>query len=119
MIKRLITRCPLLIVVCAFALGPATAVAATTPTARFTYSPASPVVGQSVTLDGASSSCPDAPCTYEWSDDGSPHGPSRHSGHSETDKHCSYTFHEAATKYIRLTVTDATGQTSTTSTTSS
>jgi hypothetical protein len=47
------------------------------PTASFTYSPASPVTGSSVTFDGSASTCPDAPCSYSWSDDGSPTSPAR------------------------------------------
>ena len=42
------------------------------PTAAFTYSPVAPQAGQPVTFSGASSTCPDSPCTYQWSDDGGP-----------------------------------------------
>ena len=40
------------------------------PTAGFTYSPTGPVVGQAVTFNGSTSTCPDGPCAYEWSGGG-------------------------------------------------
>ncbi len=83
------------------------------PTASFTYSPTSPVAGQPVTLDGTSSTCPDGPCTYAWSDDGSttrPIPPLWPLGSGQT---LQYTFASAGTKYVRLVVTDVTGQTAT------
>ena len=83
------------------------------PTASFTYSPASPVTGQSVTFDGASSTCPDGPCTYEWSDDGSTTRPIPPLWPLGSGQILQFTFSEAATKYVRLVVTDATGQTAT------
>jgi hypothetical protein len=85
----------------------------TPPTASFTYSPTAPVLGQSVTFDGASSTCPSAPCTYEWSDDGGvtrPIPPLWPLGSGQT---LSFTFEEVGTKYVRLVVTDAAGQTAT------
>ena len=88
-------------------------VSALPPTASFTYSPASPVAGQPVTFDGTRSTCPDGPCSYEWSDDGSitrPIPPLWPLGSGQT---LQFTFSEAATKYVRLVVTDATGQTAT------
>ena len=80
------------------------------PTASFSYTPTSPVAGQPVTLDGTSSTCPDGPCTYNWSDDGSttrPIPPLWPLGSGQT---LLYTFSGAGTKYVRLVVTDATGQ---------
>ncbi len=90
-----------------------TATAATPPTARFTYSPAAPGVGQPVTFDGTGSSCPGAPCTYSWSDDGSPTRPSTPLWPLGSGATLQFTFHEAATKYVRLMITDASGQTAT------
>jgi hypothetical protein len=87
--------------------------APTPPTASFTYSPTSPVTGQPVLFNGSSSSCPDGPCTYEWSDDGGttrPIPPLWPLGGGQT---LSFTFSEAGTKYVRLVVTDASGQTAT------
>ncbi len=96
---------------CIAILGVATAAtAATPPTARFTYSPTAPIVGQPVTFDGTSSSCPDAPCTYSWSDDGSPTRPPAPLWPLGSGATLQFTFHEAATKYVRLVVTDASGQ---------
>jgi hypothetical protein len=118
---KLLIRC-LLVVACAVALtaldtsGTTTAVSAVTaapPTASFTYTPASPVTGQPVTFNGTSSSCPDSPCTYEWSDDGSttrPIPPLWPLGSGQT---LQFTFHEADTKYVRLVVTDAADRTAT------
>ncbi len=83
------------------------------PTASFTYSPASPVTGQPVTFDGTSSTCPDGPCTYEWSDDGSTTRPIPPRWPLGSGQILQFTFSEAATKYVRLVVTDATGQTAT------
>jgi len=83
------------------------------PTASFTYAPTSPVTGQVVTFNGASSTCPDGPCTYEWSDDGGTEQPIPALWPLGSGQMLSFTFSEAATKYVRLTVTDATGQTAT------
>jgi hypothetical protein len=83
------------------------------PTASFSYSPTSPVAGQPVTLDGTSSTCPDGPCTYAWSDDGSttrPISPLWPLGSGQT---LQFTFSIAGTKYVRLVVTDAIGRTAT------
>jgi PKD domain len=83
------------------------------PTASFTYSPTSPVTGQPVTLDGSGSTCPDGPCTYTWSDDGGttrPIPPLWPLGSGQT---LQFTFSSAGTKYVRLVVTDAAGQTAT------
>jgi len=83
------------------------------PTASFTYAPTSPVAGQALTLDGSNSTCSDGPCTYEWSDDGGetrPIPPQWPLGNGQTLK---FTFSNPGTKYVRLVVTDATGQTAT------
>jgi hypothetical protein len=87
--------------------------ASTPPTASFTYSPSSPVVGQAVTFDGASSVCPDGPCTYAWSDDGGTTRPIPALWLLGSGQILSFTFTEADTKYVRLVVTDALGQTAT------
>jgi hypothetical protein len=83
------------------------------PTASFTFSPASPVAGQAVKLDGASSTCPDGPCTYAWSDDGGPTQPIPAQWPLGSGQSLSFTFLEAGTKYVRLVVTDAAGQAAT------
>jgi hypothetical protein len=83
------------------------------PTASFTYSPTSPVAGQPVTLDGTSSTCPDGPCTYAWSDDGSTTRPIPPLWPLGSEQTLQYTFSSASTKYVRLVVTDAAGQTAT------
>lgn len=88
-------------------------VAPAPPTASFTVNPAAPTVGQSVSFNGTGSSCADSPCTYEWSDDGSATRPATvlwPLGNGET---LSFAFKETGTKYVRLTVTDASGQTAT------
>jgi hypothetical protein len=83
------------------------------PTASFTFAPTSPVAGQAVTLDGAGSTCPDGPCTYAWSDDGGPTRPIPALWPLGSGKVLSFTFLEIGTKYVRLVVTDAAGQTAT------
>jgi pectate lyase len=83
------------------------------PTASFTYTPSSPGVEQPVTFDATGSSCSDSPCTYAWSDDGSttrPIPPLWPLGSGQT---LQFTFSIAGTKYVRLVVTDAIGQTAT------
>ncbi len=97
----------------AAASGATAPVTARPPVASFTYSPTSLLAGQPISLNGSSSSCFAAPCTYEWSDDGStvrPLPPLWPLGSGQT---LSYTFSSAGTKYLRLVVTDAEGQTST------
>ncbi len=91
-------------------VGPVTALP---PTASFTYSPQSPVTGQLVTLDGSSSTCPHGPCAYSWSDDGLSVPPAVSLWPLGSGQQLEFTFQEAGTKYLRLVVTDATGQTST------
>jgi len=91
-------------------VGPVTA---PPPTAGFTYSPSSPLIAQAVTFDASASSCPDGPCTYAWSDDGGPTQPSTTLWPLGNGQTLVYTFSEAGTKYVRLTVTDAAGQTAT------
>ena len=82
-------------------------------TASFTYSPTSVVSEQPVTFDAASSTCPDTPCTYEWSDDGSPTRPISPSWPLGSGQALTFTFFDPGTKYVRLVITDATGQTAT------
>ena len=83
------------------------------PTASFTYSPTAPVTGQAVTFNGASSTCPDGPCTYEWSDDGGTTRPIPALWPLGSGQTLSFTFSGTGTKYVRLMVTDATDQTAT------
>jgi hypothetical protein len=87
-----------------------TVVAATPPTASFTYTPASPVVGETITFNGSSSTCAYGPCTYQWSDDGGltrPIPPLWPLGSGQT---LQFTFSSTGTKYVRLVVMDAAGQ---------
>jgi hypothetical protein len=83
------------------------------PTASFTFAPASPVTGRAVSFDGASSSCSDGPCTYTWSDDGGTTRPIPALWPLGSGQTLSFTFLEVGTKYVRLVVTDAAGQTAT------
>jgi hypothetical protein len=83
------------------------------PTASFTYSPTSPATGQQITFNGSTSTCPDGPCTYEWSDDGSSGEQSSSLWPLGVGQTLVFTFSEADTKYVRLVVTDAGGQTAT------
>jgi hypothetical protein len=84
-----------------------------TPTASFTYSPASPVVGEPVTFNGASSTCPEGPCTYEWSNDGGPSQPIPPQFPLGSGQTITLTFSSAGTEYMRLLVTDVLGATAT------
>jgi hypothetical protein len=90
-------------------VGPVTA---PPPTAAFAYS-ASPVAGQPITFDGSGSSCPDGPCTYEWSDDGSKTRPIKPLWPLGGGRVLVYTFSKPGTKFIRLVVADAKGQAAT------
>ncbi len=83
------------------------------PTASFTYAPTSPVVGQSVTFSAARSTCPNSPCTYTWSDDGSTTRPTSALWPLGGGQTLRFTFAGAGMKYVRLVVTDASGQTAT------
>ncbi len=95
-------------------LSSASVVSASPPTASFTYAPASPVIGEPVTFDAASSTCPDGPCTYAWSDDGSSTRPIPPLWPLGSGRTLQFTFWGVGTKYVRLVVTDALGQTATT-----
>ena len=80
-------------------------------TAVFTVS-ADPTIGQPVTFDGSGSSCVVGPCTYAWDDDGGE--PPIGDWPLGTGQVLQYTFTGSAfTVYVRLTVTDALGQTGT------
>ena len=83
------------------------------PSARFTFSPTSPVIGHPVTFDATSSTCEDTPCTYTWVDDGfdGSGGSQWPLGNGRT---LAFTFRGASTKNVRVTVTDADGDTDTT-----
>ena len=83
------------------------------PTASFTYSPASPATGQAVAFNGTASTCSDSPCTYEWSDDGGTTRPVPALWPLGSGSTLPFTFHEASTKYVRLVITDAIGQSAT------
>lgn len=80
------------------------------PVARYTYSPASPETGSPVSFDAGSSSCSAAPCTYTWADDG-PDGAAGRQWPLGSGQNFTFTFRNVGTKYVRLTVRDATGAT--------
>ncbi len=88
-------------------------VTAPLPKASFTVEPTSPSTGQRVVFDGSSSTCADVPCTYEWSDDGGLTRPLPAVWPLGGGELLQYTFSTANTKYVRLVVTDASGQTAT------
>jgi hypothetical protein len=83
------------------------------PTARFTYSPSAPIVGEQVKFNGSGSTCPAGPCTYEWSNDGSPTRPIPPLFPLGSGETISLTFSSAGTEYMRLVVTDVLGQSAT------
>ncbi len=83
------------------------------PVASFNYSPSSPTVGQSVTFNGSSSTCPGGPCTYEWSNDDGPNQPIPPQTPLGNGKSISLTFSTAGIQYIRLLVTNVLGQSAT------
>jgi PKD domain len=83
------------------------------PVANFNYSPSSPTVGQPVTFDGASSTCPGGPCTYEWSNDDGPDQPIPPQTPLGSGQSISLTFSTAGVQYIRLLVTNVLGQSAT------
>jgi PKD domain-containing protein len=67
--------------------------------AAFTYSPSTPVTGSPVSFDASKTAC-GSRCSYRWTDDadGSLLG---------MGIKMSFTFSQAGTKYVRLTVTDS------------
>jgi len=79
-----------------------------TLSAVFTYSPGLPFTGQQTTFDASGSTCTDTPCRYEWVDVGTdgPGGTDWPLGSGQT---MGFTFQQAGTKYVQLTVTDAKG----------
>ena len=80
------------------------------PVAAFTYDPTAPAAGQAVAFDATTATCADTPCDYTWEDDG-PDGVGGKQwplGEGET---LSFTFQDQGPKYVRLTVTDADGDT--------
>ena len=83
------------------------------PVAAYTYTPASPTIGQAVSFDASSATCDDTPCTYTWEDDGGD-GPAGDQWPLGSGKTMSFTFQEAGVKNVRVTVTDADGDTATT-----
>jgi PKD domain len=83
------------------------------PTAGFAYSPSTPTVGKPVSFNATSSTCADAPCTYEWSDDGSNVRPATVLWPLGSGQTMSFTFHEVGTKYVRLVITNAAGKSAT------
>ncbi|MGN6869362.1 MAG: hypothetical protein ACTHMY_13265 [Solirubrobacteraceae bacterium] len=79
------------------------------PTASFSYSPANPVTGQTVSFDGTASTCAAAPCSYSWADD-PPTGGSWPLGAGSA---ITFKFTGVGTKYVTLSVTDGLGRTAT------
>jgi hypothetical protein len=75
------------------------------PTVSFTFSPASPLTGQAVSFDGSATVCVAIACSYRWTDDAD-------NSQLGTGITMSFTFQDVGTKYVRLTVTDALGQSS-------
>jgi hypothetical protein len=72
-----------------------------------------PVTGQQITFAGTSSTCSDSPCTYQWSDDGGTTRPVPALWPLGSGQTLQFAFSGAGTKYVRLLVTDAAGQTAT------
>jgi hypothetical protein len=70
------------------------------PVAAFTYSPAYPVMGSVVSFDASTSTCTADPCSYLWANDND-------NSQLGTDVAFTYTFEQAGTQRVRLTVTDA------------
>ena len=83
------------------------------PVAAYTATPASPTTGQAVSFDASSATCADTPCSYTWEDDGGD-GPAGDQWPLGSGKTMSFTFHETGVKNVRVTVTDADGDTATT-----
>ncbi len=81
--------------------------------ARFNYSPSSPTVGQSVTFNASSSTCPGGPCTYEWSNDDGPNQPIPPQTPLGSGQSISLTFSTSGIQYVRLLVTNVLGQSAT------
>lgn len=82
------------------------------PVAAFTYQPASPLTGQAVNLDAATSTCEDTPCTYTWVDDGDD-GVGGTQWPLGNGQQIQFTFAEAGVKNVRVTVLDSDGDTAT------
>ena len=83
------------------------------PVAAYAYTPASPTVGRAVSFDASGATCDDTPCTYTWEDDGGD-GPAGDQWPLGSGRTMSFTFQEVGVKNVRLTVTDADGDTATT-----
>ena len=77
--------------------------------ASFGFNPSSPLTGQVVSFDGRASRCGAGPCTYKWTDDACPSP----CGDLGTGPTLAFTFANAGTKFVRLTLTDALAQTAT------
>jgi hypothetical protein len=80
------------------------------PVAAFTYDPTAPAAGQAVALDATTATCDDTPCDYMWEDDG-PDGAGGTQWPLGEGEKLSFTFQGQGPKYVRLTVTDADGDT--------
>jgi hypothetical protein len=80
------------------------------PAAAFTYGPASPAIGQPVSFNASSATCDDTPCTYTWEDDG-PDGTGGKQWPLGEGERMTFTFQGEGVKYVRLSITDADGDT--------
>ena len=80
------------------------------PVPAFSFQPTDPVTGQQVLFDGSATACSATPCSYVWEDDG-PDGPGGTQWPLGTGQSLNFTFGVVGTKWVRLFVTDALGQT--------
>jgi hypothetical protein len=83
------------------------------PTASFTYAPSAPLTGSPVAFDASASACASVPCSYAWSDDGSPTRPGSVLWPLGSGQRMQFTFQGAGVKYVRLVITDALGRSAT------
>lgn len=78
------------------------------PTAEFAIAPSPSQAGQAVTFDWTGT-CPAAPCTFTWVDEGPDGDGGSSSPLGSGDPH-TFTFSGAGTKFIELTVSDSLGR---------
>ena len=89
------------------------ALAHAVPKARYDYSPTTPTTGLSTSFDASRTSCDRKPCSFRWQDDGSD-GAGGTNTTLGTGMRLAYTFMSPGRKDVRLTVTNARGQSGTT-----
>jgi hypothetical protein len=95
--------------------APSAFAAGASPRATFTVTPAAPVAGQQVTFDASATQCYGTAWTstcssFKWEDDGEANEPLDSPIALGTGQKFSFTFKNAGTKYVWLTVTDAAGR---------